>query len=122
VNLNRNVAAVPTITEATGTNAIATASKAAPDVAAGSTRRNYIQRVIVSASGAVAAATTLQLKSGATVLMTINLSTTSLNAPLDLDFKSHPLACAAGDAAVAVVGALGAAIICNVQLLTFAAD
>lgn len=97
---------------ADATNAEVTASRAAE-----STRTHFVTGVEYSFSAVPAAATTAEIRSGATVLKRFRVPAT-LQPPVVIEF-TRPLRCAEGEAASVVVGAGGAAIICSANISGF---
>ena len=93
----------------TQVNAIATATRAAV-----TNRQHYVTSLSFSANGAVAAATTCELRSGSTVLARFQVPAAAF-APVPINFDA-PIACARGEAASLVLGALGASISGSVNL------
>lgn len=91
------------------TNATATATQAAV-----STKQHFITGISFSMSAAPAAALTVQVRDGATVLDQFQIPAAA-QAPLVMNY-SAPLACTPGNAASITVGAGGAGIVCTVVL------
>ena len=97
---------------ATGTNAVATATRAAS-----SEQAHFITGVEYSTSGIPAAATSVTIKDGTTVIAQFEVPATQRD-PVILPF-ARPLRCTRGNAASAAIGALGAGIVGTVNLHGF---
>lgn len=94
--------------------ATAVAGTATATRAAVAGRRHYITSMSYSANGAVAAATTVEIRSGSTVLARFQVPPAAF-APVALNFDA-PLACAQGEAASIVAGSFGAGISGSVNI------
>ncbi len=101
------------VTEATGTNAIVTATVAAP----GLRLRHVIRGVIISASAVPAAAVAATIKTGTTTLVTLQLPANISSYPIMVKFPVGVM-CNENELASVSVPALGAAIVCSAQIFT----
>lgn len=91
------------------TNATATATKAAD-----SAKQHFVTGISFSASAAIGAAVTVQVKDGATVLDQFQIPATMVT-PLVVHYHP-PLTITVGNAASVTVGALGAGVVGTVVL------
>lgn len=112
-NFAEMLSAPSVVTEASATNATATATVAAP----GLRLRHIIRGITISASAVPAAAVAALVKSGTTTLVTLQLPANISSYPIVVSFPNGVL-CNENELASVTVPALGAAIVCSAQIYT----